>query len=402
VGGERRIARRQAIVAVEGCIAGGTRQRGRMTPPRRGPWSWMTDKRLTTALKFVGLVVLLCYALQFALGFLGQIRAVVSIVIGSIFLAYLIHPAIRRLRMRMPLGVAIVLVYGAIVIGLVTLGWFVIPRIADDVGALSQHYPDFIGRVNSLLYDPKDPLTSRLPSWMRDEIARIPAQAAEWVKTRGVESAGHVVLLVAGGFAAVATFIIVPLMTAYLLLDLEHLQRTLSAIVPPRHWRATVGLLSDVDAVVGGFIRGQLLVALSVGVLITIALLALHVRYAFILGIVAAIGDLVPYVGAILAFLPAFAIAWSTNGLVNALLVLAAFVVIFEAEGHLLAPNIVSKTVRLSPFVVLLALLVGGELGGIFGLLVAIPIAGILRVVGMRVFGLTSVKDPSLVKESAP
>jgi predicted PurR-regulated permease PerM len=144
-----------------------------------------------------------------------------------------------------------------------------------------------------------------------------------------------------------------------------------------------------------------LLVALSVGVLITIALLALHVRYAFILGIVAAIGDLVPYVGAILAFLPAFAIAWSTNGLVNALLVLAAFVVIFEAEGHLLAPNIVSKTVRLSPFVVLLALLVGGELGGIFGLLVAIPIAGILRVVGMRVFGLTSVKDPSLVKESA-
>ena len=362
----------------------------------------MTDKRLTFALKFVGLLVLLCYALQFALGFLGQIRAVVYIVIGSIFLAYLIYPAIRRLRTRMPLGAAILLVYGAILIGVVALGWFVIPRVADDAVALSQHYPELIGRVNSFLYDPKDPLTSRLPNWMRDEIARIPAQFAGWVKTRGVASAGHVVLVVAGGFAAVATFVIVPLMTAYLLLDLEHLQRTLSSIVPQRHWRATVGLLSDIDAVVGGFVRGQLLVALSVGVLITIALLVLHVRYAFILGIIAAIGDLVPYVGAVLAFLPAFSIAWSTNGLVNALLVLAAFVVIFELEGHLLAPNIVSKTVRLSPFVVLLALLVGGELGGIFGLLVAIPVAGILRVIGMRVFGLSSVKEPSLVKESAP
>jgi predicted PurR-regulated permease PerM len=83
------------------------------------------------------------------------------------------------------------------------------------------------------------------------------------------------------------------------------------------------------------------------------------------------------------------------NGIVNALLVLAAFVVIFEAEGHLLAPNIVSKTVRLSPFVVLLALLIGGDLGGIVGLLVAIPVAGILRVIALRVFRVTPPNEPT-------
>lgn len=360
-----------------------------MIPNRRNPWRWLHDRRLTAALKVVALVVLLCYALQFALGFLGQIRAVVYIVIGAIFLAYLIHPAVRRLRTRMPLALAIVVVYAAILIAIGAFGWFVIPRISDDAGAFGRHYPELLDRVNRFLYDPSDPLTSRLPGWMRDEIARIPAAIALWVKTRGVESAGHVVLVLAGGFAAVATFVIVPLMTAYLLLDLERLQRALSEIVPRRRWRATLGFLADVDTVVGGFIRGQLLVALSVGVLIAIALLALHVRYAFVLGAIAAIGDLVPYVGAILAFLPAFTIAWTGNGLLNALLVLAAFVVIFQAEGHLLAPNIVSKTVRLSPFIVLLALLVGGDLGGIFGLLVAIPVAGILRVIALRVFGLS-------------
>ena len=151
--------------------------------------------------------------------------------------------------------------------------------------------------------------------------------------------------MLAGGFAAIATFVIIPLMTAYLLLDLENLRDGLSSIVPQRRWRGVLSFLRDIDAVVGGFIRGQLLVALSVGVLITIALLILHVRYAFFFGLLAAVGDLVPYVGAILAFLPAFTVAWLGNGIVNALLVLAAFVVIFEAEGHLLAPNIVSKTV---------------------------------------------------------
>jgi predicted PurR-regulated permease PerM len=359
-----------------------------MIPLRRNPWGWATDRRLTLGIKFVGLLVLAWIALSFLFGFLVRIRTVVDILIGAIFLAYLIHPAVRRLRTRMPLAPAILIVYAAILVAIVALGWFVVPHLSDDVTAFAQHYPELMARVNSFLYDPNDPLTSRLPVWMRDEIARIPAEVALWVKTRGVESAGHAVLFLAGGFAAVATFVIVPLMTAYLLLDLDHLRDGFSKIVPPRRWRATLALLADVDKVVGGFIRGQLLVALSVGVLVVVALLILHVRYAFFLGLIAAIGDLVPYVGAILALLPAFSIAWAGNGLLNALLVLAAFVVIFQAEGHLLAPNIVSKTVRLSPFIVLVALLVGGDLGGIFGLLVAIPAAGILRVVAMRVFGL--------------
>ncbi|MEO6835350.1 MAG: AI-2E family transporter [Candidatus Tumulicola sp.] len=366
-----------------------------MRPHRPDPWRALTDKRITFALKLLMVVVLACYAAQFVLGFLEQIRAVVYILIGTIFFAYLIYPAVHRLRRRMPLALAVLLTYAAIVVLLVGLGWFVVPRVTEDVGTFAQQYPDLVARVNDVIYNPNDPLTARLPDWMRAEIARIPAEAGAWVKTRGVESAGHVVLVLAGGFAAIATFIIIPLMTAYLLLDLENLKNGLSSIVPERRWRGVLALLADVDAVVGGFIRGQLLVALSVGVLITIVLLLFHVRYAFFFGILAAVGDLVPYVGAVLAFLPAFAVAWFGNGIVNALLVLGAFVLIFEAEGHLLAPNIVSKTVSLSPFVVLLALLIGGDLGGIFGLLVAIPIAGILRVIALRVFRPRAANEPS-------
>lgn len=358
------------------------------------PWRGLTERRLTYALKLLMVVVLACYAASFVLGFLAHIRGVVYVSIGAVFFAYLIYPVVSRLRRRMPLALALVLTYAVIAAGLLLLGWFVIPRLSDDVIAFVKHYPDFVARVNDIVYDPNDPLTARLPVWARQGLAQIPDELAAWVKTRGFESFGHVVVVLAGGFAALATFVLIPLMTAYLLLDLENLKKGLSAVVPPKRWRAALTFLSDVDKVVGGFIRGQLLVALSVGVLVTIALLILRVPYAFLFGLLAAAGDLVPYVGAILAFIPAFTAAWLTNGFVNALIVAAAFVVIFEAEGHLLAPNIVSKTVRLSPFVVLIALLVGGELGGIVGLLIAIPIAGILRVVALRVFRPQSANEP--------
>lgn len=366
-------------------------------PPRRwrpNPWRRLTDRRLTFALKFLMAIVLACYAASFVLNFLGQIRGVVYVVIGAVFFAYLIYPLVHRLRRFMPLVLAIVLTYAVIAVLLVALGWYVVPRLTEDVGTFLTHYPQLAARVNDAIFNPHDPLTARLPGWVRTEIARIPDELAAWVKERGLESFSRVLIVLAGGFAALATFVLIPLLTAYLLLDLEHLKNGLSAVVPPRRWRAALEFLSDVDGVVGGFIRGQLLVALSVGVLITFALLLLHVPYAFLFGLLAAVGDLVPYVGAVLAFIPAFTVAWTNNGLVNALLVLAAFVVIFEAEGHFLAPNIVSKTVRLSPFVVLLALLIGGELAGIVGLLVAIPIMGILRVIALRVFPTAATNEP--------
>jgi predicted PurR-regulated permease PerM len=352
---------------------------------QRDPWSRYTEKRVTYALKVLMTIVLAIYLCQTAFGLIERIRGVMYVLIGTIFFAYLIYPAVHWLRRRMPTALAILIVYAAILIGLAGVGWFVVPHITGDVMTFMRQYPQLAERVTRLVYDPNDPVTSRLPDWMRAEISRIPTELATWVKVRGFESASRVVVVVAGGFAAVTTFVIIPLITAYLLMDLEHLQRGLQSIVPPRRWRGLVDLLREIDGVVGGFIRGQLLVALSVGVLITIALWLLHVPYPFFFGLIAAIGDLVPYVGALLAFVPAFGTAWLSNGMLNALFVLGAFVVIFEAEGHFLAPNIVSRTVSLSPFVVLLALLVGGELGGIIGLLLAIPVAGILRALALRV-----------------
>jgi predicted PurR-regulated permease PerM len=345
----------------------------------------MTDERLTSALKVLMLVVLAFYVGSFLYGFFERIRTVVYIVVAAVFFAYLIYPAVLRLRKRIPLVLAILIVYAAILVALALAGRFIVPRIIREAGLLMQNYPAVAVRVHAFIYDPHDPLTSHLPDWLRRQLAQVPAEIETWIRLHGIQTVANTLSLLAGTFAAVAAFVIVPLITAYLLLDLENLLRAFSRLVPESRWRATLSLLHDVDAVIGGFVRGQLLVAISVGALITIALLILHVRYPFLFGLLAAIGDLIPYVGGILAFVPAFVSALATNGWPNAVLVGLSFGLIYEAEAHLLGPNIVSRTVRLSPLIVVLALLVGAELGGLAGMIVAVPLTGVLRVLILRV-----------------
>ncbi|HEY2475344.1 MAG TPA: AI-2E family transporter [Candidatus Cybelea sp.] len=323
---------------------------------------------------------------------LARIRVVVYILVAAVFLAYLIYPAIQWLRRRMPLIPAILVTYIAMLATFAVVATFIVPHIMDDVSQLVRHYPDLVNRLHSMVYDPRDPLTARMPGWVRRELARAPLELAAWVQTRGLETAGQIVVVLAGTAAAVAIFIIVPMVTAYLFLDLDNLKGQLAAVVPEERWRATVSLLSDIDSVIGGFIRGQLLVAVVVGVLITAALALLRVPYPFLFGLLAGVGDLIPYVGAVLAYLPAVLSAVLANGWLNALLVTVAFVLIYEVEGHLIAPPIVGRQVRLSPFVVVIALLIGAELAGLFGMLIAVPVVGVLRVIMLRV--LRAAKAP--------
>ncbi len=341
------------------------------------------------------ILVLAFYVGEFAVQILTRIAGVVYILVGAIFLAYLIYPAIAWLRRRMPLVLAIVLVYLTIIGAFILLAFFIVPHIMDDIELLVRRYPDLVARLHSIVYNPKDPLTSRLPGWMQNQIAAIPDEVATWIRVRGLQVFGHFATLLAGTIAIVAVFVVVPFVTAYLLLDLDHMKRALAAIVPEDRWRATMQLLSEFDDVIGGFIRGQLLVASMIGVLITIALIVIHVPYPYLFGLLAGLGDLIPYVGAAAAFFPAFIAAILTNGWGSGLLVALAFVVIYEAEGHFIAPNVVGKQVKLSAFVVIVALLIGAEVAGLFGMLVAVPIAGVLRVIATRVVDAAKSKPPS-------
>jgi predicted PurR-regulated permease PerM len=365
-----------------------------MRGTRRNPWRSLTDARITYALKVLMVIVLAFYAGDYIAGLLSRILGVVYILVGAVFLAYVIYPAVHWLHRRMSLVLSIAVIYLGIVGGAIVAGIFIVPHVMQDVELLVRRYPDLIVRLHSIVYNPKDPVTSRLPVWMQNQIAEIPSAIGVWLRTKGLQIFGQLTTLLAGTVAVVAVFIVVPVVTAYLLLDLDHMKRSLAAVVPEAKWKATMAFLSDIDGVIGGFIRGQLLVAAMIAVLITFAMLLLRVPYPYLFGLMAGLGDLIPYVGAAAAFLPAFIAAILTNGWINGLLVAAAFVVIYEAEGHFIAPNVVGKQVKLSAFIVIIALLIGAEVAGLFGMLVAVPVAGVIRVIATRVVQAAKSKAP--------
>lgn len=329
-------------------------------------------------------VVLILYVGQFLIEILWRIHSVIYVLIASIFLAYLIFPAAQWLRKRMGLVAAIVVIYATILGSLAVAALFIVPHVIDNINTLGKQFPLLVNRLHALIFDPRNPITSRLPVWMQQGLAGVPTEIEKYMTGRSLAAFGHVITVLEGTLAIVAVFVIVPMVTAYLLLDLDHLKRSLAAVVPEERWRTTLSILAEIDGVIGGFIRGQLFVALTVGVLITVAMMLLHVPYPFLFGLLAAVGDLIPYVGAVLAYIPAVLSAAMSNGWINALIVTAAFVAIYEAEGHFIAPNVVGKQVRLSAFIVMLSLLVGAEVAGLFGMLVAVPIAGVVRVVANR------------------
>ena len=128
-----------------------------MKTDRSNPWRWMTEARVTYALKVLMLLVLAFFAGQFIFGMLARIRAVVYILVAAVFLAYLIYPAVQWLRARMPLVAAIVVVYTGIAVTLVLAAVFIVPHVIDDVAMLVNHYPMLVDRLHSLIYNPNNP-----------------------------------------------------------------------------------------------------------------------------------------------------------------------------------------------------------------------------------------------------
>src|SRR5581483_9358443 len=146
--------------------------------------------------------------------------------------------------------------------------------------------------------------------------------------------------------------------------------------VSSEHEPTIARIESRVGDILGRYLRARLLLSTIVGVLVFLAALVFALPFPIILGLVAAIFDLVPFVGPVIGALPAIAVALAEGPPLRALAVLIAFVVIQQVEGNILAPKLMSDAVHTSPLVVIFAVLVGAEFGGVWGALLAAPVAG--------------------------
>jgi predicted PurR-regulated permease PerM len=340
------------------------------------------ERRVTYALKIVALVMLSAIALGAILTFLGRVPSVTVILVGAVFFTYVIYPIVRFIHGRgAPLGIAIVLTYVGI-LAVVAFGLtFVLPPLIDDSTSVVQATPHFVAVAQKYVQDPSNPIIARLPPIARAQLAKLPTSLVTFAQTYAGLAAGRVFSFLASLVGIVATIVVIPVIAIYLIFEAPDFIEALLRAVPERARPQTVALVRDIDRALGGFIRGQLLVGATIGICITIALVILHVKYALLIGVIAGLFDVIPYIGAIVGFVPSVLLALFNDGWQHALVVAVIFVLIFQAEGHFIAPRIVSESVGLSPLMVIVAILLGGELGGIGGMFLAVPIAAVIRVV---------------------
>lgn len=362
----------------------------------QNPWV-----RAVTYVAVTALLLTLMWQLRGGYAFALQVGVV------GYLIAYILHPIVMWLgRLRFPRGLAVIVTYtllllvlafGSLVISQVVgeFGRFVqlVPRALDDMSSwftavqewlvgLSEHLPEFI--------------TSRFEGGDGEEGAgEIAVQIREQFQSflqqlvtglQGVLQrlvAGGPGMLLSGATAVISTtfqIFLILLAGAYFLYDFPRFSLAFMRLVPLRYRTVTKDLINKADLAVGGYLRGQLLITMMLGVMIWIGLTIIGVPLATAISFLAAVFNLVPYLGPILGVVPAVLLAFTVSP-VAAILAVLVFILANQLEAHLLSPLILSRSTNLHPITVMLSIMAGVGLMGLLGALVAVPVVAMVKVV---------------------
>ena len=292
----------------------------------------------------------------------------------SLIIAAAILPAARiGQRFRIPRGITVLAVY-VVAAGVFTLmGRLLWPALSEQWHQFIDQLPRLIDNVKGWLGD----VQGFFGQWG----VSAPAPKADNVQGLAAILLGNAVRVTTGAVGVIFELLAVLVIAAYLVIDAREIGHTLLALLPPAHRPTATRLAPAVLDRIGGYVRGQIVSSFFVGVLIAIALSLLGVQYALLIGALASVLNIVPFVGATVAAVLATLSALNTS-VVLAGVALGVMVVCQTVEGKLLAPYFVGRATGLHALAVLLALLAGFNLAGLIGGLVAVPLlAGLWEIV---------------------
>ncbi len=333
-----------------------------------------------------------CVALYFS-------RRVVAPFFIAFALAYLMDPLVDRLssfKLSRTLSVLVLmLVFFLLALGSVIL---LIPIFSMQAENLAKNIPAYIGifqewfRPVLELISGLDP--AKVEEFVNEGLSRfgeLPMKALQFSSKfiwGSISNLFNIVLMV-------ANLVIIPVVMFYLLRDFDSINEKLLRLVPPRFQDKTKDIVSEIDQVLSSFVRGQLMVAALMGVMYSIGLFMCDTPMSLSLGMMAGLVNLVPYLGLVFGFVPAALLTYMhTQELMPVLAVAGVFGVVQALEGMVITPRIVGENIGLHPVAVILAVLLGGELFGLTGMILGVPGVAVLNVLISR--GIVQYKSSSL------
>lgn len=336
----------------------------------------------------VGTVVLLAFLA-------GAARDILLLVFLAVLLGAALEPLVGQIRARIRIGrgLSILIVYAAFFVAVVGVAVFLVPAALVQLGGAFERLPEFLDRVRAWSANLR-------PEALSDGVgALIDTVEAPFRPGQPPDSDGIIGVSLAVGHVAAALVTLLALVFFWLT-ERSRLQRYALAFVPEERRAGIRDAWNEVESRLGLWVRGQLVLMATIGIATGIAYSVLGLPGALLLALIAALTEVIPIVGPLIGAVPALLVA-TTISPETAILTMGIYLLIHAVEGNVLVPMVMRNTVGLSPFLVLVSLLIGGAAGGILGAIVAVPIVAGLTVVLDRLQDrVTPVQvDPSAEKD---
>jgi predicted PurR-regulated permease PerM len=311
-------------------------------------------------------LILLLYLLQ-------MFQSILVPICFSMLFALLLLPISERLERRLPRALSIIVCLVAVILILGCLIWLLsaqlmsfseeLKNITDKLTVFWNKLQVFLFRNFGIQPTSKNELVSKNLSTLRET---------------GTRFLGSTISLTTGALSVVT---LIPIYIFCMLYYRDHFRRFIFQCISRENRDAFMNTIDNIQKVVASYISGLMIVIVIVAILNSVGLLIMGVSYAFFFGAFAAVLTIIPYIGILIgALLPALFILIQSGSLVNAVIVVGIFSFVQFLEGNFITPNITGSRVSINPFAAILALIIGGQIWGAAGMILAIPVIAILKV----------------------
>lgn len=331
----------------------------------------MTDRDISVHITSGSIIKTILFCILIAL--LWYLRDIVLIVLSAVVIASAIEPGVHALMRR---GVSrlfsVVGIYAGVIGAFSGILFFFIPPVLNDAASLLQQLPATLSSLNLA-----DMTHGLLPGSLTGTLSS--ADFLRDLSNTLANSTGGMFTTVSAFFGGLTSLVLIVVFSFYFSVQETGVDDFLRIITPVEHEAYVLDLWKRSQDKIGKWMQGQLILGVIVGVLLYLGLLILGIPHPLLLAVLAAIFELIPVFGQILAAIPAVAVAFTFGGVTEALMAAGLYVIVQQFEAHLIYPVVVKKVVGVPPLLVILALLVGLKLVGFLGVLLSVPIAGAIQ-----------------------
>lgn len=315
------------------------------------------------------------------------LRAVFIPILLSFFIAYLLNPLIELLeRKKINRTAAVVSVLAILLVAAFFLFSSLLAVIQREISIAGEKLPSYIANLGNIIL-PKLKNTLMLRN-MPTNMEELLTQLGDYVKKLPPDVVSMILEWLSSAFKSTLSYIIgllgiiiMPFYIFYMLMDFEKIKTIIWYYIPPKQRRWFDTKWDEIDYVLGAFLRGQLILCVIMIVFYSISLYIIGVELSFLIGVIAGVAFLVPLMGLAVGILLGGTMAFlQFQDLLHPFYVITAFAMVQILEAYVITPKIIGQRVGLHPVIIIVSILIGGELLGLFGILIAVPFTAVLKV----------------------